>query len=635
MARKPASSPAPSPPPGPGAAARFNRIVRMEVAGGFLDGLALDFDPHLSCIIGGKGTGKSTAFELLRFALLGSSSKPASQVGWALQEGQVKVLVETRDGSRYWVERTLHSGPDVSDAEGKPVKLPAARVLDVHAFGQGELEKVADSPDKQLALLDRFATAELDPLEQQLAEVESALRANADAIDRLTHTVRKLEDETARLPELTRRLEELPEVGGAHAATIQEELAGKGARDRELIELARLEGGVAEHRRLLEEGRGVLAMSLDPHPEDLLAGANGPVLGAARRIVQEAASQLQRLHDQALAALEEARRGLRAQRQALERLHAEQDARYREVLALQAREKGLAHERVAVQREVYELELRVRERQERERELEARWQARQALLARLSNLRDERTAVRRRTAEHLTRRLAPSIRVSITAGAGRTAYRELIDQALKEVTRNVGALVKAAVGSSRVPSEVARMVRAGARDELGAAFNLKPDRAEVFFQALQAKPAIWQVETCDLEDLPTIELLHEGQWREASTLSSGLRCTALLPLLLLEGINPLLVDQPEDDLDGATIVAQVVSRVLEVKPGRQLLFVTHNANLVVIGAAERVLRLALTAEGKQAHVLAAGSADDLRKHIEDLLEGGREAFRTRMRHYER
>ncbi len=65
--------------------------------------------------------------------------------------------------------------------------------------------------------------------------------------------------------------------------------------------------------------------------------------------------------------------------------------------------------------------------------------------------------------------------------------------------------------------------------------------------------------------------------------------TAILPILLLDSANPLLIDQPEDNLDNRFIFETVVDSIHKVKTGRQLIFVTHNPNIPVLGDGTREL----------------------------------------------
>ncbi|MCY3994416.1 MAG: hypothetical protein OXF50_24545 [Caldilineaceae bacterium] len=118
-------------------------------------------------------------------------------------------------------------------------------------------------------------------------------------------------------------------------------------------------------------------------------------------------------------------------------------------------------------------------------------------------------------------------------------------------------------------------------------------------------------------------------------LSTGQKATAVLLLLLLESGAPLLVDQPEDDLDNRFITEGIVPRMCEDKQRRQFIFSTHNANIPVLGDAELIVRLSAAGEAASGRARVApehtGSVDSrpVRELVEEILEGSREAFETR------
>ena len=110
-----------------------------------------------------------------------------------------------------------------------------------------------------------------------------------------------------------------------------------------------------------------------------------------------------------------------------------------------------------------------------------------------------------------------------------------------------------------------------------------------------------ELEELDLPATTSIELnvAGEGQspsWQMLDDLSTGQKATAVLLLLLLESDAPLLVDQPEDDLDNRFITDGIVPKMREEKLRRQFIFSTHNANIPVLGDAELIL--GLSAEGE-------------------------------------
>lgn len=120
-------------------------------------------------------------------------------------------------------------------------------------------------------------------------------------------------------------------------------------------------------------------------------------------------------------------------------------------------------------------------------------------------------------------------------------------------------------------------------------------------------------------------------FRPIGQASAGERSAAMLAFLLAHGDEPLVLDQPEDDLDNHLIYDLVVRQIRENKLRRQIIVVTHNPNIVVNGDAEmvHVLRFA----NGQCVVGQSGSLQDadIREEVCEIMEGGREAFARRYR----
>ncbi|HUY08329.1 MAG TPA: AAA family ATPase [Candidatus Dormibacteraeota bacterium] len=125
----------------------------------------------------------------------------------------------------------------------------------------------------------------------------------------------------------------------------------------------------------------------------------------------------------------------------------------------------------------------------------------------------------------------------------------------------------------------------------------------------------------------------EEDWQSIHDLSPGQRSTALFALALTAGNEPLVIDQPEDDLDNRYIFAEVVQVLARVCQRRQVIVATHNANIPILGDAEMVV--ALDAVANKGSVLATGGLEDpaVTDQARHILEGGEEAFHARQRRY--
>ena len=181
------------------------------------------------------------------------------------------------------------------------------------------------------------------------------------------------------------------------------------------------------------------------------------------------------------------------------------------------------------------------------------------------------------------------------------------------------------------PAELLRIVREGRADELQTQAELSENQASKAMESLGRLEVQLQLDAIELADLPSIELLDGDQWKNSLELSTGQKCTAILPILLLESHNPLLVDQPEDNLDNRYIYDTVVNAIHRVKRNRQIILITHNPNIPVLGEASSVY--VLTSDGERSQLANQGSVDDCKTEIINLLEGGKEAFVRRRDRY--
>jgi ABC-type lipoprotein export system ATPase subunit len=123
--------------------------------------------------------------------------------------------------------------------------------------------------------------------------------------------------------------------------------------------------------------------------------------------------------------------------------------------------------------------------------------------------------------------------------------------------------------------------------------------------------------------------------RPIGELSNGQRCSAILPILLLNGQGPLIIDQPEDNLDNRLIRQVIVNILASIKLRRQVIIATHNPNLPILGDVEQAIVLRAVEE-KQAILESVGDLDSpiTVTHLTEIMEGGREAFQYRQSIYQ-
>ena len=146
---------------------------------------------------------------------------------------------------------------------------------------------------------------------------------------------------------------------------------------------------------------------------------------------------------------------------------------------------------------------------------------------------------------------------------------------------------------------------------------------------------ILKLESIELENIIDIRLNvgsdKDTKFRSLNHLSKGQQCTAILNLLTLSNNDPLLVDQPEDNLDNSFITNNLVENIRKLKINRQFIFATHNANIPVFGDAELIVTMENENGQGSVNNENLGSIDNtlVRNSVIQILEGGDVAFKMR------
>ncbi len=616
-----------------------HKIRKLQVLGGFWDGLELDFAAGLNCIIGARGTGKTTILELCRHCL-GQTPEDDSVreqqltklIKANLDRGTVQLTIETRDGMVYQVHRGSSGPPEVSDQRGSPVEISLDRgqVFAADFFSQHQIEDIAISPRAQLSIIDQFVHEEIAGLEPERRSLFSDLEKNSADIHRLRQAIADREEALAEIPEISKRIGAL-DVGGDKADDINREVTLKGSRDQEKRTIKRVDETLAATFDQLDaltrtvRGFGRLL--------ELNEGENRPLFERLQLVLEQAGNDVAGQLGSARQLVEDTRASVESLDRELGEAHSSQEQRYTELLQQHHEAQAQAREGARMQGRLNELLEQKRQVERRRTELNDLDRERGELLDKISELHDRVFALRQRTARRISERLQPEIRVSITQFGERADYAERLRNALRGQGRHYNTLV-ARIEQNLPPRELVRLIERGAISEIAATLEVRDELADWLIDRMRAAEdgkLLLDLEALQLEDLPKIELCDGGTYKDASTLSTGQKCTTILPILLLDSDRPLLIDQPEDNLDNAFIYETVVRNIAVVKARRQLIFVTHNPNIPVLGDAESVF--VTESDGQRGRLRASGDVEAVKHEIEQILEGGAEAFLERKRRY--
>jgi len=621
----------------------FHKLKSLSVVGGFLDGMRIGFADGLNCLIGHRGTGKTTVLEFVRYVLdaFPNSDGQATRkrvedlVKSNLGDGRIRLTIETKDGLEYVVDRTASGAPLVLTADGQPtdITINSGGIFNADIFSQNEVENIADNPESQLVLIDTFVADEINALQAGIADIQSQLEANAQAIIPAEGALAKLADELSTLPGVEAKIAALADVGGENADEMNEAQIHKALRDRETQTLAEADKLVGEYLRWLSDADGRFTGGGDGlFAADVLDGPNGAILQRVRQRMRKAGKDLDELFRQAVAVLTSAQSDIAEKSQELQTEHGKQELVFRDLMTRYKEAQGQATERAEWERKRNDLLNKKRRHADLKAKRERLQTERRELIDRLTDLRDRRFKLRQSVAQHITDTVTLPVRVRIEQDENRDRYVSLLAEALRHAGINHVQVAKK-IAKLVAPSELVDFVRREDAEGIQKQASLNDNQAPKVIRALADPDVLLRLQTVDLIDLPRIELHDGDDWKDSLSLSTGQKCTTILPILLLEGENPLLVDQPEDNLDNRFIYDTVVESIRRVKTSRQLILITHNPNIPVLGDAAGVF--VLTSDGARAWLLNHGDVDVCKPEIINLLEGGEEAFAQRRERYAR
>jgi biotin operon repressor len=623
-------------------------IKSLEVSDGYLRNAKIALAEGLTCIIGARGTCKSTIVETIRFVHeadpdqsqdfdhLDADQAPAQGSAGLLRETlaggtaacTIQMTDEHGEASELRLERALGSRPRIL-RDGVLDTLPTIEIP-IEIYSQGDLLKIAENPQRRLQLVDRPHAREIGQIKKRLQSAQEEIAWLGNEILALRVSLREDGRNLAQVSELEAQLEAVQRGRPKLDARLEKERAEYEARERLLASVRAVWGGFSQmfSRAHPEAPRTQTVAELGDALEALGIEQATRLAGNLRGL-SDVATRLERLLAKARTQVAEAKESLHA-------VGAEFEERNQQYRALRHDQDALSasleqEDRIRAQlRRMFQLRDAVAQRQA---QLDA-------LLARRAELRravdgwlDEIFQLRLREIEKISADLGGGISLAIVQGAQSSAYVEAIFQLLGGTRLKRQRDIAARITELLTPAELVDIVEQEQASRLAQLANLDESQASrITNHFLDNMAGVLALETIVFDDQLEIKMNVGGEVRPIEQLSRGQMATALLPLILRQAEFPLVFDQPEDDLDNRFIFDELVTRIRALKESRQLVFVTHNANIPVLGDADRVIAMSMDTSRLAARP-AVGTIEEMRKPILDILEGGAAAFRERRNRY--
>lgn len=616
-------------------------------------------NPWLNTIIGGRGTGKSTLIDMLRLVLCRESELndsgdtslraafnnrmrvPPARMDEGLLTSETCIeIIFRKDGERYAITLdTAESSSTVVRLDGAdrfPEEGSIPERFPVRIYGQKQLFDLAKAPDALLSVIDDTDAVRGAELQRSRAEAEAQFLSLMAEVRALRSDAADLGRRRVALSDLQRKISLLEQRGNADV------LSEYRLREEQREAWAQTHVATEELFRLVMQAAAAeLPAIVDgPSETDPASVAFGNAIAETRRVVEEFAAAIVATTERARESLTEAEAApdFTSWRVSVDAA----EANYHN-LSNELAEAGIpdpdAYADLILRRTTAAAEIRALE--DRLVVASERESAANDALARCRRLRAELTMRRGQFAGRTSTDMTHVEIRGLVDSAGLDSFlRETLgiehfDEDHRQLAERIRSRDDEGVpwAYDRLDTLVAdlrafvadpqsRWQGASDRRIEAALRRVMPERLDRL--ALFSPADTVEVSFCDPRGDPT-------HWQRLATGSPGQQTAALLAFVLGYGHEPIILDQPEDDLDNTLIYDLLVKKLRASKQGRQIIVVTHNPNIVVHGDAELVI--SLEARAGQTHICCLGGLQEVevRDEVCRVMEGGSDAFDLRYR----
>lgn len=664
----------------------LERIVELRVKSALTGPnlFSISLNEGFTAIIGGRGSGKSSLLEYLRFGLgrmpkdvergdEDDYDRAAQLIDDTLDpDGLVEVVIE-REGLQETWRRTFQDRDTITvitdDDETEMSIEDAQRRFRARAFPQKGLSTTMNNPLRASEQITGIAAAEqLDRRRQIDTDIDKAKRAVGTALRNQTAFWQiQLERRRAQsaVSDLRRRLQAISgrlEKEGVSKETM-EVLAQSAVYDR-----AKNFQGLANRVRLTDTERLIALKSnfLNSRVSSFQGAEAFDEIRALDEALTVTRSNVTKHIDAALAEMSMLGDAFVKSLEAFEERNRTFQILLQDAIAAQTAQKQLLAERARLAEELAKAEateLQIAEDEEAKKDAPAAFAA---TCGNLDELLRERVRVLSEAAYKVERQSSGLLKAKHLADPEPGEYVAAIVRLLngsrvhdvepksKERVKEFCAFNATMTWSqfrdnllrlyrvkimSGLPVEIGEPTLSHLKDTIFSASTLTDQQAQKIFQNLD-DDRLSEICAAIPRDQIALTYMDGGKGIPFAKASPGQQASALLELLLSQSAGTLIIDQPEDDLDNR-IIMKIVSLIRRSKDRRQLLFSTHNPNIVVNGDADKVIALK-SGEGEQEDgavgriqidVDGAIETPDIRTAITSIMEGGRDAFDLRNRKY--
>lgn len=619
---------------------KLPRFVGMSIDGGLLDKQTVNFSNNLTCIIGGRGAGKSTMLESLR--VCSGNDSELNVVDSEVWPEKIYLQYEDETGQIINFSREKNSNTtNVSNTEG-------LSRIQIESYGQGETAKTIQYSEKNPKFLIDFLNSflELDSLNAEDKSYRDILNDNQSKLRAARIEVSQIPDVTKMKVNLEGKLKQLQqdrasELVNYHLALVKE----REIRTNIVTDLNAL---ITKYKDILSD-KTIFEGFEKIDGEEIKVGKDNFL--QVKEIVKNFGEIVSAKQTELNSELSQKYKDLKIQIEEWKSKEAEIQGKI-DAKKIELENKGIPFDLGKINqitKDVVTYQNRLKILQQKEVDLKALLKERDEVITKRIDIKNKIYYTHHDFGKTINDNLKNSVDnffVSVKFKQGK--YSPTFERAIKDLSQ--WRLIKKheLFVENITPIEFAQAVRKGnldlmksIMDETGRLFTDE----EISSLLVKAKDNFnyEDFDSLEFDDKPSIIVTKsvtketgeiQTMQRPLNQLSLGQQQSILLAILLQSKSKvPLLIDQPEDNLDSEFIYKSIVSNLRKIKEFRQVIIVTHNPNIAVLGDAELIIPLKSTSI--KSMIMERGSIDNegTRKLCCEILEGGKQAFKRRKEIY--
>lgn len=607
------------------------------------DPVEIEFSSKLNCIMGGRGTGKTTLLWLIDSTLHPLVENDKAVYGLLnsnLGNGKVKLIVENIDGETFEIEKVVGETPIVYTASREVVGFEEfAENIVVDFYKSSQIETIGTSAEERLALIDKHLEKSIKEARKQEPIIFSQLGQNKAIISDLLIQKRDLHQKTEPLANAEDEFKELekqkPDGDEKEAKQFTAESENQKNREFEI----QFKNEISQTIKTLQFQAGNLVSELETFISRI--DKFTPVLN--REIIEKIKSDLKPLLASSKQSFESGKNEINkitetfvANGDLLIKTHKEQELVFSQLRQRFEKNREYFQKLNVLSKKVTAKEVASKELETVSEKLKTAISVRKELLASLKEVHRKIFEIRLKKIDEINKELNGDVKITLKESGIVSDFERQLKEALKGKGFNYKDESEKIVLKIK-PADFAIIVLNEDYVSLSTIIGASEDKSRVIIDSLAKTQDFFLFETMYCADLPTFFLKvdrkddvnnqEKDNYRQTENLSTGQRCTAILPIIFAASSNPLIIDQPEDNLDNKYIADAIHKIIKAKKDTRQMIFVTHNPNIPVLSEAE--FNVFLDYKGKKSKVDSSGSIDEVKESILTLLEGGEEAFKLR------